>query len=278
MNYKEVIIGVKNDQLLREQLMARLLDIGYNSFMEDDDFISAYIDISLFDENKLCLTLSIFKGKAVIQRFEDLPDQNWNAVWESNYEPVIIDNQCVVRAPFHSKPENIAFDIVIQPKMSFGTAHHETTYLMLHMMLAEDFRGKKVLDMGSGTGVLSVMAAMKGARSVVAIDNDEWAFYNGIENGQLNGVQNIEYILGDANSIPEVEFNILLANINRNILLEDLGNYNHHLAESAIIFLSGFYLADLSMIVAEAEKHQWELTAHKTRNQWVVAKFQANLH
>ena len=209
MNYKEVIIRVSNDATMREKLIAVLLEAGYDSFMEDDTSVSAYIETALFDENTLGKIINVFKEDVEIKKIQDLPEQNWNAVWESNYEPVVIDDQCVVRAPFHQKPENITFDIIIQPKMSFGTAHHETTYLMLQMMLEDDFNKKQVLDMGSGTGILAIFAAMKGAQNIVAIDNDEWAFKNAVENAQLNDIRNIEFILGDAASVPDKKYDFI---------------------------------------------------------------------
>ncbi|MGB4204064.1 MAG: 50S ribosomal protein L11 methyltransferase [Bacteroidales bacterium] len=275
MNYKEVVIRVSNDATMREKLIAALLEAGYDSFMEDDTSVSAYIETALFDEKTLRKVIIIFRDDAVIDKIQDLPDQNWNAVWESNYEPVVIDNQCVVRAPFHQKPENIIFDIIIQPKMSFGTAHHETTYLMLQMMLEDDFNEKQVLDMGSGTGILAIFAAMKGAQNIVAIDNDEWAFRNAVENAQLNDIRNIEFILGDAASVPDKKFDFILANINRNILLEDISKYNLHLTGHSIVYLSGFYENDLQMLKDEAGKYGWTLQEYRVRNQWVAARFQA---
>lgn len=254
--------------------MAALLAVGFESFMETEDGLTAYIPSGLFDESSIHEVIRSFSGKAVFVKSETLPDQNWNAIWESSYEPVLVEEKCMVRAPFHPKPEGVEFDIVIQPKMSFGTAHHESTYLMLQMILENDFRNKKILDMGSGTVVLGILTAMKGARKVVAIDNDEWAYTNAIENVQLNGLHNIECILGDASSIPGGDFDVLMANINRNILLEDSGKYNRHLKVGAFVYLSGFYDKDLFAIRAEAEKHGWKIEGFKIRNDWVAVKFQ----
>lgn len=274
MTYTEITIQTPGDEPLRERLMAALLDIGCDSFMEAENILAAYIPSALFSESQLREVLSGFRGKAVFLKSEILPDQNWNAIWESSYEPVIVEGKCMVRAPFHEKQAGVDYDIVIQPKMSFGTAHHETTYLMLQMILDGDFGSKKVLDMGAGTAVLGIFAAMKGASQVVAIDNDEWAYNNAIENVQLNGLQNLDCILGNASSIPRKDFDVLLANINRNILLEDIRKYHQHLNMGAIVYLSGFYEKDLPAIQSEAEIYGWKLSSYKIRNDWVAAKFQ----
>lgn len=273
MEYKEITIQIAEDESLREKLMAMLLGIGYDSFMETGNTIAAYIETNHFDANQLQEILQDFKGKAVIEKTEDLADQNWNAIWESGYEPVVIENKCMIRAPFHAKPTGMEFDVVIQPKMSFGTAHHGTTYLMIQLILENNFKGKRVLDMGSGTGVLAIMTSMKGAAQAVAIDNDEWAYNNAIENCELNGIKNIDVIFGDASAIPGGTYNVVLANINRNILLDDIQHYNLHLEEGSMIYLSGFYEPDLKIIIAEAEKSGWNFVEHRLRNEWVAAIF-----
>lgn len=274
MKYKEIIIQIAEDENLREQLMAVLLGIGYDSFMETGQSIAAYIETNMFDQQRLRLVLQDFKGNATIEVIRDLPDQNWNALWESNYEPVIIENRCMVRAPFHEKPAGVEYDVVIQPKMSFGTAHHGTTYLMIQFILENDFAGRRVLDMGSGTGVLAIMASLKGAEHISAIDNDEWAYNNATENCKLNSVKNIDIIFGDALSIPEGVYDMILANINRNILLNDIQHYDKHLREGGKVFLSGFYAQDLAVIVAEAERHGWRFLRINEKNDWIAASFQ----
>jgi ribosomal protein L11 methyltransferase len=273
MKYKEINIKIAENESLREKLMAMLLGIGYDSFMETEQSIAAYIETKLFDKKQLQTVIKDFDGSASIESIRDLADQNWNAIWESNYEPVIIENKCMVRAPFHKKPEGIAYDVVIQPKMSFGTAHHGTTWLMIQLILENDFTGKRVLDMGSGTAVLAIMAAMKGAERVTAIDNDEWAYNNAIENCELNSIKNIDVIFGDASSIPSGAYDVVLANINRNILLDDIQHYNKHLKDDASVFLSGFYGNDLAAIIEEAQKFGWNFVERRTRNEWVAAVF-----
>lgn len=273
MKYKEINIKIAENESLREKLMAVLLGIGYDSFMETEQSIAAYIETKLFDKKQLQTVIKDFDGSASIESIRDLADQNWNAIWESNYEPVIIEGKCIVRAPFHEKPAGIEYDVVIQPKMSFGTAHHGTTYLMIQLILENDFTGKQVLDMGSGTAVLAIMAAMKGAERTTAIDNDEWAYNNARENRERNSIKNIDVIFGDASSIPGGGYDVVLANINRNILLDDIQHYNKHLNDDASVFLSGFYESDLAAIVEEAQKFGWTFVEHRTRNEWVAAVF-----
>jgi len=274
MKYIEVSIRVANNPQLRESIMALLLDSGYDSFMETEATLQAYIASNKYDLEKLSKVLKVVGNEIFFEKAEELPDQNWNAVWESNYDPVYIGSNCIVRAPFHQKPSGIEFDIVIQPKMSFGTAHHATTSLMAQFILDEEFTGKTVLDMGTGTGILSILASLKGAQKVTAIDNDEWAYSNAIENCGLNNIENIEIIFGDASAIPEKDYDVLLANINRNILLYDIQHYARHLKKDAKIYLSGFYQPDLEAIVKEAEKFGWIFAGQKIKDNWVAAVFQ----
>jgi ribosomal protein L11 methyltransferase len=270
---KEITIKIPDDESLRAALMAQMLDIAYDSFMETDQNLVAYIDDKFFDQDRLREILQTFRGQAAIVKTGDLAEQNWNAIWESSYDPVIIDKTCIARAPFHKKPDGFRYDIVIQPKMSFGTAHHATTCLMLQMLLQHDFAGKKVLDMGSGTGVLAILSSMLGASQIVAIDNDEWAYKNAIENCQLNAIKNIDVIFGDASAIPSYAFDVVLANINRNILLDDMWHYNKHLSDGATVFLSGFYESDLPAIATKASELGWKFFGKEIRNEWVAAKF-----
>ena len=273
MKYTEVIIQIPDEEQLRERLMAGMLAIGYDSFMETGESVSAYIETEIYNKEELIGFLRGFNKNAVLLKAGELPDQNWNAVWESNYEQVVVDNKCVIRAPFHEKPEAVEFDIVIHPKMSFGTAHHSTTFMMIQFILECDFAGKDVLDMGSGTGVLAILASMKGAGRVTAIDNDEWAYKNAIENCALNNITNIDVIFGNALSIPEMAYDALLANINRNILVEDIQHYSKRLKPGSNAVLSGFYEEDLPLIVAEAKNSGWNFVRKKSQNNWVAAMF-----
>ncbi len=273
MQYVEVTIGVENNENFREELIARLLMIGFDSFLENPQGLVAYIEPARLNLPELEDIIKNSRGKAVIENIANLPEQNWNELWESNYEPVIVEEQCLIRAPFHQKPDSIPFDIVIQPKMSFGTAHHATTQLMIRFLLHADLRHKQVLDMGTGTGVLAILAAMKGAEKVVAIDTDEWAFENATENCQRNGVNETQVILGDVSAIPDTVFDVFLANINRNVLLRDLINYDTHLVIHGQAFLSGFYTEDIESIVNEAHKCKWKMISKRILDGWAAIGF-----
>ena len=201
-------------------------------------------------------------------------EKDWNAVWEADYEPVLIADQCYIRAPFHEPLPNVTYDIVIEPKMSFGTAHHETTALMIEYLLTEEIQGKRVLDMGAGTGVLAILAHQRGAAAVTAIDNDPWAYENNLENNIRNHISDMTVKLGDALSIGDDTFDLIIANINRNILLNDMHHYAKALNASGCIFFSGFYEGhDLDMIKEKAESLGLTFHSCKVRNHWVAAKF-----
>jgi ribosomal protein L11 methyltransferase len=205
---------------------------------------------------------------------EEMPDENWNAVWESTHEPVLVEDFCWVYAPFHSINTEVKYNILIEPKMSFGTAHHSTTYMMLSFLRDEELEGRKVLDMGSGTGVLAILAKMKGAAETDAIDNDEWAYRNALENVEANGCTGINVLLGDAQLLNEKGFyDVVIANINRNILLRDMHAYIEHLNTGGILLLSGFYEHDIPSIRQEAEKNGMAFESFRERNEWVACKF-----
>jgi ribosomal protein L11 methyltransferase len=201
-----------------------------------------------------------------------MPDKDWNELWEASYQPVVVNERCRVRAPFHEPDPSYDFDLVIEPKMSFGTANHETTAQIIQLMLETDFQGKEVLDMGSGTAVLAILAKKLGAARTVAIDNDEWAYRNAFTNIGLNGISDIEIVLGDALSI-QGRFDVVLANINRNILLRDMQHYVEAMRPAAHIFFSGFYTEDLPSIKEEAERLGLRYCRHLSRNNWVAAEF-----
>ena len=203
---------------------------------------------------------------------EEMPDKDWNELWEASYQPVVVNQRCRVRAPFHEPDPSFEFDLVIEPKMSFGTANHETTAQIIQLMLETDFKGKEVLDMGSGTAVLAILAKKLGATRTVAIDNDEWAYRNAFTNCELNGISDIEIVLGDALAI-QGQYDVVLANINRNILLRDMHYYVEAMHPNAHIFFSGFYTEDLDSINAEAERLGLRYCRHLSRNNWVAAKF-----
>lgn len=277
MNYIELACPKPIDNIQAEILIAELAEIGFESFSEEEEKLLAYIQQPDFSQEKL-LTIELIKKVEDQINIQVIEDQNWNAVWESNYPPVTISGKCQVRAPFHEKNENLSFDILLNPKMAFGTAHHETTALMIEYLLEEDCEGKAVLDMGCGTAVLAILASLKGAQKVMAIDNDVWAYQNSIENIGLNHCSNIEPLLGDASILEsKPTYEVILANINKNILLCDIKNYGTTLKKDGRLFLSGFYTEDLEDIKKEAANIGLKFVNHKIKNNWVAAAFELTI-
>ena len=275
MNYIEVRIPKPNDETKSEILIFDLAGIGFESFSEEESVILAYIPEKDFQQEMLMTIayceLLLNKNEIDIKLIED---QNWNAVWESNYPPVMIANCCFIRAPFHDPDPEAEFNILLRPKMAFGTAHHETTALMIETLLDEDVKGKTVLDMGCGTSVLAILASLKGASGIKAIDNDHWAYENSLENVEINGIANIEVLEGDAKDLPtDPVFDLVIANINKNILLRDLNTYAPTLKNGGSIYLSGFYSDDLDDIKNEARKNGLVFVSVKTKNNWAAAVF-----
>ena len=256
-----------------DMLTTMLAAIGFDAFMEEDRCLKAYCSAEHRDDiavENLLSEPSFFDVQLL--KVEEMPDKDWNELWEASYQPVVVNERCRVRAPFHEPNPSFEFDLVIEPKMSFGTANHETTAQIIQLMLETGFQGKDVLDMGSGTAVLAILAKKLGAARTVAIDNDEWAYRNAFTNIELNGISDIEIILGDALSIKG-SFDVVLANINRNILLRDMHYYVDAMNPDARIFFSGFYTEDLPSIREEAERLGLRYCRHLSRNNWVAAEF-----
>ena len=272
MEYIEIQCHYPDNYPGEEVLPVLLGEIGFESFIETETGISAYIPAGNFSEEALNELFSSLPEKIGYEK-NVIPDQNWNAVWESNFEPVFIGKNCIVRAPFHEKPDGITFDLVIEPRMAFGTAHHETTFQMLQLLLKEEVTGKTVLDMGCGTGVIAILAEKKGATSVTAIDNDEWAYNNTRDNIAINNCQSVKALLGDASLLGDEHFDVIFANINRNILLQDMKAYCNVLNYTGIIFFSGFYTEDIPAIVEEAEKYGLVPIVAYDKNNWAALKF-----
>lgn len=271
--YLEFNFTIVPTEPARDILIAELAELGFESFVEHDKGLNAYVLKKQVDA-KAIADLFVVKNKAfTISWFsKEIEQENWNAIWEQSFEPITVDDKCVVRAPFHPKA-NVSFDIVIEPKMSFGTGHHETTHMMLTHMLNNDFKDKSVLDMGCGTGVLAILAEMKGAKKVDAIDIDEWSCENTKENSERNNCTKITAYLGDASLLKDKSYDVVLANINRNILLEDIPLYVRCLKKNGNLFVSGFYKDDLAAISSKCASLNLRLEKKLEKNNWVSAKY-----
>jgi len=256
-----------------EILIAELGYAGFESFVETDEGVTAYIQKDEWNEDIL-KDIQILKSDefAFSFTFEEIEQVNWNEEWEKNFNPIVVDDLCSVRAPFHEKPDT-KYDIVIEPKMSFGTGHHETTHMMIQHILKNDFKDKAVLDMGCGTGVLAILAEMKGAKPVDAIDYDNWCYLNSLENVERNNCKHITVLEGDASLLQNQKYDTIIANINRNILLNDMSSYVNCLKPNGTIFLSGFYNHDIPAIQEECNKQGLTFVESLERNNWVALKF-----
>ena len=272
-NYIEYTFTVSPFQPATDILIAQLGEVGFESFVETEVGVLAYIKKDDWSDDMLSSIQILTNPKFNIDyAVVEIEQENWNATWEQNFNPIQVGDACVVRAPFHEKP-NVNYDIVIEPKMSFGTGHHETTYMMMQHILNHDFTGKSVLDMGSGTGVLAILAAMKGATPVEAIDIDNWCYLNAMENVERNHHPEIKVYEGDATLVEGKNYDIIIANINRNILLDDIPTYAKCLNKNGVLFLSGFYTEDMSTISDRCGQFNLEYESNIENNNWVAVKY-----
>ena len=264
-------------EVVNDVLSAVLADAGFESFVEQPDGLLAYIQQSLYDEASVEAAISEFPipDTAIEYSFVEAEDKDWNEEWEKNFfQPIVIGNRCVIHSTFHHDVPEAEYDIAINPQMAFGTGHHETTSLVIGEILDSNMSGKKVLDMGCGTSILAILARMKGAASCTAIDIDDWCVRNSIENIELNSVDEIEVCLGDASILADKgPFDMVIANINRNILLADMQHYVARMNEGATLLMSGFYVDDIPLIKAEAERLGLTFNGYKEKNRWVVTSF-----
>lgn len=278
MNYTEVQLTVSADY--SDILMAELAALGFESFVETDEGLSAYILEPDFDEAAIQAVVDKYAAQtAIAYRINSLEKKNWNEEWERNYQPIDVQGKIRVRASFHDSKPEFPYDIVINPKMSFGTGHHETTAMMLEHQLGADAAGKTVLDVGSGTGILAILAALQGAKRVVAFDIEEWAVENARENAELNGFPAIEVFQGTIHEVnPSERFDIVLANINRNVLLEDIPVYVQLMKPEGTLLVSGFYEQDAPDIEEKGEGAGLTKTSQLSQNKWVSIKFEKRTH
>ena len=273
MDFIELTVEAPRE--LADILVAELGEVGFDTFEDHDAGFCAYTTEEAFDPDAVAEIMSRYEGlRALNYSHRTITRQNWNAEWEKNFQPLIIADRVSVRAPFHPAPAGVDHDIVIMPRMSFGTGHHETTALMLENQLDIDHRGLRVLDMGCGTGILAIMAEKLGARQVLAVDVEPWTVENAADNAAENQCRTIECRLGGAETLAgEAPFDLILANINRNVLLEDMHEYARLLPRGQPILFSGFYEEDLDKIKNEATRQGLVYQRHRTLRSWVSAIF-----
>ena len=252
-----------------------MAEIGFDTFEEIELGFKAYIPAADFDRGALDEAISVYKDTLSFNyEINLIPQKNWNEEWESNFEPIQIGDNIYVRATFHVDRPEVPYQIVIDPKMAFGTGHHQTTAMMLQLMLENDFSSKKVLDMGCGTGILAIMASKLNATVITAIDYDPVCYESTIENAALNSVNNITALCGSKEAIPNEQYDTIMANINRNILLDQMERYTEVLTPGGEIYFSGFYeIPDLNIITDEARRYGLKYITHKKDKDWVAAKF-----
>lgn len=254
---------------LSDILIAQLSSIGFEGFEEGDNFLKAFIPSTDFDE---VLIKEIANKNKISFNQSVIEETNWNAVWESNFEPVIVDEFVAIRADFHQPITGVEHEIVITPKMSFGTGHHATTFMMIQQMKEIDFNNKTVFDFGTGTGVLAILAEKLNAKNIVAVDNDDWSIENTAENIKRNNCKNID-LLKAANAGKGKHFDIILANINKNVILDNMSNLTQQLNHKGILLLSGLLIKDEIDILSAISKYNFQLDKKMTRNNWIALRF-----
>jgi ribosomal protein L11 methyltransferase len=278
MDYFEIHISISPINLVvNDVIAAQLADLGFESFAECEDGMLAYVASNQYDEDttRKQIPHEMF-GSTLYLSGKRIPGQNWNEEWEKNYfQPIVIGGECVIHSSFHSNIPQATYDILIDPKMAFGTGHHETTSLMLGELLKLDVKGKTFLDMGCGTAVLAILASMKGAIGIWGIDIDEWAINNALENTRLNHTSEITIQLGGAALLENTsDFDVVFANINRNILLADMAQYVDNMKKGSLLYMSGFYENDIPVIREKAETLGLSWQGFVAKNNWVAVHFE----
>ena len=256
-----------------EILIAELGFAGFESFVESDTGVTAYIQKEDWT-GQILENISVLNSDEFAINYErkEVEQTNWNSEWEKNFEAIQVDELVSIRAPFH-EDKKLKYDIVIEPKMSFGTGHHETTHMMVQHLLAIDLENKSTLDMGCGTGILAIFAEMKGAKPIDGIDIDNWCYLNSLENAERNNCKHISFYEGDASLLINQKYDVIIANINRNILLNDMKTYTSCLNNNGVLLLSGFYKEDIPLINKEVEKYGLQLQHTLEKNNWVSLRY-----
>jgi ribosomal protein L11 methyltransferase len=274
MNYIELVVEVEPKEQGSDVLIAQLAELGYESFVETEKGFNAYIREPDFNTQQLNLALSFY---ADFFKFgyssNTIEQQNWNKEWENNFQPIDVKGKCYIRAPFHEAPKGYSYDVIIEPKMSFGTGHHSTTQLMIQKLMELDIKGKSLLDMGCGTGVLAIVASMMGANPITAVDIDEWSYENTMENCEKNSIRNVHVHKGNVQILAGRVFHSILANINKNVLLKDLNVYKEALEKSGNLVISGFFETDIDELTAKARELGLLLKDKVVQEQWAMLHF-----
>ena len=278
MKYFEVIFTTAPcNETVNDVVSALAGEIGFESFVEWENGVQAYVQQSLFDEEALKDMVTNFPlpDTQISYEIKEAEDKDWNEEWEKNFfQPIVIGDRCCIHSTFHKDTPHTEYEILINPQMAFGTGHHETTSSIICELLDADLQGKSVLDMGCGTSILAILASMRGANPVTAIDIDDWCVNNSRDNIQLNGIDNITVELGDAHLLEGREpFDVIIANINRNILLADMDRYAVCMQKGSELFMSGFYVQDIPVIREKAESLGMTFVHHREKNNWAAVKF-----
>lgn len=274
MNYVEVTLEVNPKEIGAEVLVAAMSEQGFESFVDTQNGFSAYISEQTYSDSLFKELISDYSGLFNISySINTIPHQNWNKVWEESFEPIDIDGECYIRAPFHAAQNQYRYQIIIEPKMSFGTGHHETTRLMIKKMMEIELKNKSLLDMGCGTGVLAILASKMGANTISAVDIEDWSIENTRENMQRNEVANIDAKKGDVNVILEKTFFNILANINKNVLMADIPNYAAMLESGGNLILSGFFDTNIEELKQKAESNNLTFVNSLSENNWALLHF-----
>ena len=273
MEYIEFKFKISPLQPWKDVLEAELGEIGFESFQDTEDGVLAYVQEEFYNEENFN-ELSLLNNSLCEIKYEKnkVIPKNWNEEWEKNFSPINVNDKCVIRAPFHDKT-SADYEIIIEPKMSFGTGHHETTHMMVEYLLEMDVKDMDVMDMGCGTGILAILAKQKQANVVDAVDIDDWAYENTLENCKRNSVESINTILGDADVLKrDMSYDLFIANINRNILTKDMSKYTEVIKKGGFLLLSGFYTADIDILLESTSKNGFKLVEQKERNSWAALK------